>query len=578
MIMRYFLILSVILCINKPLNCQKATEKAGMYTVDTAQLNHLSLYMEALKEKSIGNNLEALKYFNYCIYSNPTNASAYFEASKIEEELSNMSEATSKAQKAYTLDKKNQFYREHYTDLLSKTGKIEEAISVIKEVLSSKKGDDILKMQYAYLLSMSKNPKKAINILNEFEENGEYNEAIAYEKIKIYIDQKDFKNAEIELKKMVNKNPNDTRFLGNLAEFYLKTGNIEQAEIAFNDILLTEPNNVNALLYKVQYYQMKKDEPNLKLAIMNLIQNKELNLDTKISLIAHKFSGGAKVDSSEKLFLNKIGTLLTSQYPEEYKAHQIKGDMYYLSQNYDSARLAYKKALSIDNKEYDVWQNLFYSINSLNKYQELADSTEAALELFPANPLVHFYNGLANSNLTKYDKAEKSLKRAIRFCGDNKNMEAQSYSLLGDMYHKQKKHTEMDQSFESAIKLDPNNAYTLNNFAYYLSLRKDKLDYAKVMSKKSLDLDKENSSFLDTYAWINFQLGKYEEAKLYQELALKYGKEDMSTIYEHYGDIMIKLNDVESALKYWNKAKDSGSKNKNLLQKISTKQYVEYKD
>jgi tetratricopeptide (TPR) repeat protein len=557
---------------------QRATEKADAYTVDTAQLNQLNVYMEALKEKSVGNNLEALKLFNYCIGLNPKNASALYESSKIETELSNFPDAKSNAEKAYNLDKNNSYFREHYTDLLTKTGDIETAIDVIKEVLSNKKGDAILKMQYAYLLSMSKNPKKAIAILEEFEQNGEYNEAIAYEKIKIYIDQKDFKHAEEELKKMVKNNPNDTRYIGNLAEFYLKTANIEQAEKAFNDILRTEPNNVNALLYKVQYYQLKKDEPNLKQAILALIHNKELNLDTKISLIADKFAQGNKLDSTEKIFLNSIGRSLTAQYPDEYRAHQIMGDMFYMSQKYDSARTSYKKSLSIDSKEYDVWQNLFYAQNALKLYQELADSTEAGLELFPANPLIHFYNGIANTQLSKYDKAEKSYKRSLRFSGDNKNLEAQLYSLLGELYHKQKKHAEMDQSFESAIKLDPDNAYTLNNFAYYLSLRKDKLEYAKIMSKKSLDLDKENASFLDTYAWINFQLEKYDDAKVYQELALKHGKEDMSTIYEHYGDIMIKLNDTETALKYWNKAKEAGSKNKSLSQKISTKQYVDYKD
>jgi tetratricopeptide (TPR) repeat protein len=529
---------------------QRATEKGTVYFVDTAQLNHLNLYMEAVREKSVGNSLEALKLFNLCIESNPKNAAAYYEASQIETELSNMPDALTKGEKAYKLDKNNKYYREHYIDLLTKSGKIEEAIDVMKDVFRDKKGDDILKMQYAYLLSLSKNPKKAIAILNEFETNGEYNEAIAYEKVKIFIEQKDFKNAEIELKKMVKNNPNDTRFLSNLAEFYLKTNNIEQAELAFNDILRTEPNNVNALLYKAQYYQIKKDESNYKRALINLMYNKELNLDTKITLLADKFAQGAKLDSTDKYFLNSIGRILIAQYPTEYRAHQVMGDMFYIGQKYDSARQAYMKTLSMHNSEYEVWQNLFYAQNALKLYKELADSTEASLELFPANALIHFYNGLANSQLDKYEKAEKSYRRSLRFSGENKNLEAQIYSLLGEIYHKQKKYSDMDQSFESAIKLDPNNAYTLNNFAYYLSLRKDKLEYAKLMSKKSLDIDKVNVSFLDTYAWINFQLGKFDEAKFYQEQAIAIGKEDLSTIYEHYGDILIKLNDIENALKY----------------------------
>lgn len=572
----YFFIFPLLISIE--LWGQRATEKVDRYLVDTSQLNKLNLYMEAVKEKSVGNSLEALKLFNQCIEQDAKNATALFEASKIDAELSNIPEASSKAEKAYSIDKSNKFFQEHYISLLTKSGKIEQAIDVMKEIISSKKADDVTKMQYAYLLSLSNNPKKALSILDEFEKNGEYNEAIAYEKIKIYINQKDYKGAEYELKKMVKNNPNDSRFLGNLAEFYLKTGDIEQAERAFNDILRTEPNNISALLYKAQYYQMKKDEVNYRQTILSLINNKDLNLDTKITLIADKFSQGNKLDSNEKIFLNSIGRTLVVQYPNEYRAHQVMGDMYYISQKYDSARLAYKKSLSIDSKEYNVWQNLFYSLNALKLYQELADSTESGLDLFPANGLVHFYNGLANAQISKFDKAEKSYKRALRFVGESKELESQIYSSLGEIYHKQKKYAEMDESFESAIRLDPDNAYTLNNFAYYLSLRKDRLEYAKTMSKKSLDIDKENSSFLDTYAWINFQLGKFEEAKYYQERAIANGKEDMSTLYEHFGDILIKLNDTENALKYWTKAKEVGSKSKSLPLKISTKQYVDYQD
>lgn len=91
------------------------------------------------------------------------------------------------------------------------------------------------------------------------------------------------------------------------------------------------------------------------------------------------------------------------------------------------------------------------------------------------------------------------------------------------------------------------------------------------MSRKSLDIEKDNASFLDTYAWINFELRLFTEAKFYQEQALANGKEDMAAIYEHYGDILFKLNETEKALTYWIKAKESGSKNKSLPIKISTK-------
>lgn len=557
---------------------QEASKKTEPYILDSIHIIQTSLFIDAIKEKSLGNSLEAMKLFNQVLDENPNNDAALFELSKIESELSNFSGALTKAQKAYELDKKNKFYLEQYIQLLTQTKNIDKAIDVLRDVIKNKNADGILKMQYAYLLGISNNPKKAIAIFEEMEKNGDYNEAIAYEKVKLYMAQKDIKGAENELKKMVKNNPDDSRYLGNLAEFYLKSGNIDEAERAFNDLLRIEPTNINALLYKAQYFQMKKDEENYKKTIVSLIQNKELNLDTKIAVLTDKFANAGKVDSTDKTFLIQMCQTLTQQYPDEHRSHHLLADMYYIGGKYEEARKSYLKTLSLDTKEYNVWQNLFYTQNALKLYKELADSTESALEFFPANSIVYFYNGLANMQIEKLDKAEKSYRRSLRFVGDNKALEAQLHGSLAEMYHKQKRYKEMDESFEEALKLDPDNAYTLNNFAYYLSLRKDKLELAKKMSRKSLDIEKNNASFLDTYAWICFELGLYTDAKYYQEQAMANSKDDMATIYEHYGDILFKLNEVDKALTYWNKAKENGSKSKTLPTKISTKKYVEYQD
>jgi tetratricopeptide (TPR) repeat protein len=549
-----------------------------LYKLDSSDILQLNIFIDALKEKSLGNNLEALKLLNQVLESHPQNDAALFESSKLDEELANYAVALEKSKKAYEIDKSNKFYLEQYIQLLTQTKNIEKAIDVLREVMKNKSTDQVLKMQYAYLLGLSNNPKKAIAIFEEMEKNGEYSEAIAYEKIKLYMAQNDLKGAENELKKMVKNNPNDARFLGNLAEFYLKSGNIEEAERAFNDLLSIEPSNIGALLYKAQYFQMKKDEQNYKKTIVALVNNKELNLDTKITVLTDKFAHAGKVDSAEKLFLIQMCQALTQQYPDDYRSHHLLADMYYIGGKYEEARKSYLKTLSLDAKEYNVWQNLFYTQNALKLYKEMADSTESALEFFPANTIVYFYNGLANYQTERFDIAEKSFRRALRFVGENKVLEAQLYGSLAEMYYKQKRYKEMDESFDEALKLDPDNAYTLNNYAYYLSIRKDQLELAKKMSKKSLEIEKNNASFLDTYAWICFELGLYTDAKYYQEQALEHGKEDMSTIYEHYGDILFKLNEVDKALIYWNKAKENGSKNKALPSKISTKKYVEYQN
>lgn len=61
----------------------------------------------------------------------------------------------------------------------------------------------------------------------------------------------------------------------------------------------------------------------------------------------------------------------------------------------------------------------------------------------------------------------------------------------------------------------------LNNYAYYLSLKKKDLQRAEEMSRKSNEIEPDNATYLDTYAWVLYQLKRYDEAKQYMDRAVE---------------------------------------------------------
>ena len=180
---------------------------------------------------------------------------------------------------------------------------------------------------------------------------------------------------------------------------------------------------------------------------------------------------------------------------------------------------------------------------------------------------------MANYHLKNYDLSVKRLTKSAQIAGDNSNLKAQVYALIGDIYHEQKRHEESDNAYEESLTYDSKNAYTLNNYAYHLSVRGLKLEKAASMSKKSLELDSKSSSFLDTYAWILFKQENYKEAKIYQEKALEIELKDRTTLLEHYGDILYFLNDKEKAVEFWKKSQTAGNISPTLLKKIGEKKY-----
>jgi tetratricopeptide (TPR) repeat protein len=174
-----------------------------------------------------------------------------------------------------------------------------------------------------------------------------------------------------------------------------------------------------------------------------------------------------------------------------------------------------------------------------------------------------------------YEKAVKSFSKGEKMTTEDLKLRAQFLANQGDAYHSLNKHTESDEAYDKALKLDPDNAYVLNNYSYYLSLRKANLEKAKQMSAYSNKLEPNNSSFLDTYAWILFQLEDYAGAREWQEKAIKADGEKSGTVLEHYGDILFKLGKKAEAVEYWKKAKQAGTDSETINRKISEEKYVE---
>ena len=83
----------------------------------------------------------------------------------------------------------------------------------------------------------------------------------------------------------------------------------------------------------------------------------------------------------------------------------------------------------------------------------------------------------------------------------------------------------------------------------------------------------ENSTYLDTYAWILFKARKLNEARKYMEQALKYGGDEDPDILEHFGDILMELNQKKEAIMYWKKAKEKGGESEELEKKLNERDH-----
>src|SRR5690606_23507656 len=227
----------------------------------------------------------------------------------------------------------------------------------------------------------------------------------------------------------------------------------------------------------------------------------------------------------------------------------------------------------------DAWRMLMNVEMALNEVDHAVNHGLEALEVNPNNPMLLYFTGLAYMVKDDGENARKMMEAALDNNGEeNTYLQSLIYATLGDLYHKLEMADVSDVAYEEAIKLDSTNVTAMNNYAYYLAERNEKLDLAEELSRQSNELEPGSGTFQDTYAWVLFKQQNYREALKWMEKAVK-NSSPSAVLYEHYGDILFKSGNSKEAIKQWERAltvsEGSTVDIDKLKKKIETKSYVE---
>ena len=137
------------------------------------------------------------------------------------------------------------------------------------------------------------------------------------------------------------------------------------------------------------------------------------------------------------------------------------------------------------------------------------------------------------------------LAEVSRQAGDKENL-VLALSTAGDMSYQMGDRREAYRYYDEALEVDPDCAPVLNNYAYYLSEEGRSLRKALKMSRRTIELEPDNATYLDTCGWILYLLGRPKEAKPLFKHAMLYGGKDSSVVLEHYSVILGELGEKDA--------------------------------
>lgn len=474
---------------------------------------------------------------------------------------------------AAALYKSNKWYLIMKADVLAYLKAYDDAAQTFAKLLNDHPNEVDYYFDWAYVLSRKGDYKGAIEVYNKAEKIVGLDENLVMQKQRLYIEAGMITEAAAEIQRLINANPGELRYYQMQAELYQATEQPDKAIEIYKAILAKDPTNAFALLNMAEVYRFKGDRPNYITYLKEAFKNPDLNIDSKIRVIYPYLLDNSGSSKKEEAFA--LAQIVIEAHPNEAKAHAIYGDLLYQDERSEDALVQYKQALQLDNSVYQVWQQVFFILSELQRYTELEKTTTEALELFPSQPIIYFFNGVANNQLHAYTKAVDILNIGRVLVIDNTPLKVQFYSSLGDAYNNLGKFTESDKAFDEALKLDSKNVYVLNNYSYYLSLRGAELEKAKKMALLANTLDPDNASYQDTYAWVLYKAAEYAEARKWIEKAIANSGEENGVLLEHYGDILYKLGETGKALEYWNKALGKEDTTELLPKKIADKKLYE---
>ncbi|MCW3126075.1 MAG: tetratricopeptide repeat protein [Bacteroidetes bacterium] len=530
-------------------------------------------FMEGQRAKAIEDYDEAQKKFQEVITMDPKNAAAHFELALMLYNGNKFDEALTESETAVKLAPTNKWYLEQLAAIHMKKNNAKEAISDYTQLIKVSPNDPDNYFDLAYLYMQTNQIDQAIKTYDLFEKNYGLEESIVLQKERLYLKQNKFDLAVVEVQKLIDAYPGEVQYMGMLAELYSLNNKKDKANEIYQKILEIEPDNAQALIATADINAAKGDSTARFESMKKIFANPKVNIDTKIKMLyPYVQYYELKKDKMQDAF--DLAKILVETHPGQAKAYAIQGDLYYIDKKDSLALPAYLKALDLQKEVFTVWQQVMLIYNAARDWEKLDKLTTSAMELFPNQAIIYLFKGGAQFQLKQYEKSVKTFTKAEKMAADNPQLKAQIYSNLGDAYHSLNNDGASDSAYEHSLKLDPENAYVLNNYSYYLSLRKTNLQRAKQMSAYANKLDPDNDSFMDTYAWILFQLGEFTEAKVFQDRAVLKNPGN-PTLLEHYGDILIQMGEKDKAVEYWRKAKDLGSDSKTIDSKIAALKYVE---
>jgi tetratricopeptide (TPR) repeat protein len=540
-----------------------------------------SLYLESVCQREAGHLAAQYELLNQALKLNPNAPEAVFDMAACVSQGNVMDEetVTELFDKAVKLTKgKNPYYLETYAEYLTYRQMFERAVPLWEKLTNDEnKRENAYRMLVTCYDRLGRN-EDMLHVLETWTKVEGGSEYVEVMRMKTLNRLGRYNEAITIADKLAEENPSNEYYAAARAESLLESGDTAQAGQEARKLKEKYPQSPSVQVLLIHYLNETKQRDQMLKAVADVILNDDQEMGLRTSMMQSLMSD-VRSPEEEKQVVQVFDSLMTqpledASLPELY--------IHYLVSKHapDSAYMpAMRRMIDIDPSDNSARLMMVQDALNRKDYGETITQCREGIRYNPKNLIYYHIGGGALYQEKRYEESLVLFKQGLPFVKDTKELETVSnfYSSYADALHETGHRDEAYALYDSALVYNPVNTVALNNYAYFLSLDGIRLDYAREMSSKVLEIEPNNPTYIDTYAWILFLNKDYNEALSYIDKALEKVNDEPGdgSLYEHAGDIYYHLDKRTEALRFWRKAETLGGGSEMLSKKIKNQRYYE---
>ena len=387
-----------------------------------------SSFFESIKQKGMENFDKAIESLEKCADLQPKNAVIYFELGKNYLFLKNYKNAYENFEKATKIDATNRWYWAGMYDVCYDTKDYNKALPIVEKLIEFR---EEYKNDLASLYMNTQQFDKALTLINELNAKFGKDDKRDIYKAQILRDAKFQAPEKNNLIAQIAQNPKEESNYISLILLYSESNQEQKAFELAKKLEQEIPTSEVAQVSLFKFY-LNSNDGQKAVQSMNVVLG-STKIDKKIKhRILNEFLLFTKNNPQYNKDLDKAITYFDDD--KDIKVAKEIGKFYYTKN--DSAKAAYYFEMHLkstaDDMEIILLLGKIYTDS--NQFTTLDVFSEQSLQLFPSQPQLYYFSGLANNQLKKFKKAKEVLESGLDFIVDDLPLQANFYIQLGECF------------------------------------------------------------------------------------------------------------------------------------------------